>query len=199
MKILPNANNLHLVTQDLGSELLIYNTVSNKAYSLNETAKTVFIHCDGKHSFDYLKQKYRYTDDLLHLTLDELQRKDLIDYKNNHFGNLSRREIVKRVGLTSLIALPVVTGLLAPLSAQAASQASNIAACQPCQNNAQCASGSCVTDSNGNNVCTDAARGEPRGSDQSPAVSQGDCNDIVTAECCSASGTFTAPDRCICN
>ena len=122
MKTLPKARTSEIVEQELGKELLIYDLTTDKAYCLNETSAKIFNACDGKTMFDDLKRRYNFTDDLIHFALAELKARELLeDYKSDHFTGLSRREIIRKVGRASLVALPVVAGLTAPHAAQAAS------------------------------------------------------------------------------
>lgn len=119
---LPKARTADLLEQEADQELLIYDLRINKAYSLNETLKNVFSGCSKRQSFDELKRRYKYTDDLIHFALDELEANDLIeDYRSSYFIGLSRREIIKKVGLATMAALPVIVGLTAPPAAHAAS------------------------------------------------------------------------------
>lgn len=119
---LPKARNENIVVQELENEVLIYDFQTDKAFCLNETLSTIFGHCDGKTSFDELKRRYRYTDDLIYLALDELQSRNLVESeKITHFAGMSRREVIRKVGLGTMFALPVITGLVAPNAANAAS------------------------------------------------------------------------------
>ena len=120
---LPQARTSEIVEQELSDELMIYDATTHRAYSLNETSKNIFQACNGTTSFEDLKKRYGYTDDLIHFALDELRRNDLLQesVSQNHFAGLSRREVVKRVGLACAVALPIVTGLIAPPAACAAS------------------------------------------------------------------------------
>ena len=121
---LPKARTGGIIENDLGNELMIYDLRIDKAYNLNETSKIVYLACNGQTSFDELKSKYKFTDDLIHLALAELKANNLLEnYESTHFAGLSRREAVKRVGLASVIALPLISSLSAPTSAQAASGA----------------------------------------------------------------------------
>lgn len=123
---LPPTRTKDIIVQSTGNELLVYDLNTNKAFILNETAANVFNYCDGKHTFDEVKNKHQYTDDLIFLTLDELKRNDLIDGEvGNNFPKMTRREAAKRVGLATMIALPAISALTAPLAAHAQSANSN--------------------------------------------------------------------------
>ena len=124
---LPKAKIDNILVQDLENELLIYNLTTHKAYTLNETSKIIFNSCDGATPVDELKRKYKFTDDLIYLALDELQANDLLkDYQSVYFAGLSRREVIRRVALSSMIALPVISSLLAPTAAMARSTGPNL-------------------------------------------------------------------------
>ena len=122
MKLLPKARTVEIVERDLDKELLIYDLTTHKAYTLNETSKIVFKACDGRKTFDELKEKHRFTDELIHLALGELQQNALLneDYVSP-FAGINRREIIKKVGLATMIALPVILALTAPQASHAAS------------------------------------------------------------------------------
>lgn len=119
---LPQARNTDLIEQETDKELLIYDLRNNRAYNLNETSKNVFQACDGKTFLADFKRRYQYTDDLINLALDELQRNDLIqkDYVSPLAG-IARREVIKRIGLATMFALPIITSIVAPTSAHAQS------------------------------------------------------------------------------
>jgi len=61
-------------------------------------------------------------DDVIYLSLDEIKKNDLIaENYVSPFAGMSRREIIKRVGLASMVALPIITGLIAPKAVNAQS------------------------------------------------------------------------------
>jgi len=122
MKLLPKARTADIVTQNLKTEVLIYDLKTNQAFCLNETLAKVFNACDGQTPLESLKRASHFTDDLIHLALAELEANELLeDYANDHFAGMSRREVVRRVGLASMIALPLIAGITAPVAADAAS------------------------------------------------------------------------------
>lgn len=124
MNRLPIARTENIVVQKAGSDLLIYDLVSHKAYSLNETSRIVFEACDGRTSFDTLIQNHAFTDDLIYLTLDMLRDEKLIQSRPDyHFDRLSRRAVIRRIGLSSLVALPMIASIIAPRAAAALSGA----------------------------------------------------------------------------
>lgn len=135
MNKLPRAKTENLVVQNLNDGILIYNLTDNKAFCLNETSAIVYQACDGKTTFADLQSKSGFPEDLIHLTLSELEKQGFIEMSSDYVSTLngmSRREAVKKVGLATMIALPVVSSLVAPLAADAASGICNwTIGCQP--------------------------------------------------------------------
>ncbi len=127
---LPAAINSDMLTQQLGKELLLYDLKTNKAYSLNETAAIIYLACEGETSFEELKAQTDFSDDLIFLALEDLRKENLIDknYQSNLEG-VSRREVIKRIGLTTITALPLISSLIAPTVANARSSGVNPATC----------------------------------------------------------------------
>jgi len=118
-----------LVVQELNGEVLVYDLKTHKALCLNETSALVWNACDGTRDIgelrDYASAKMNspVTDDLIWLAIDQLKKEDLLvdapDAKS-YFGGMSRREVVKRIGVGSAIAIPIIAGLIAPQAANAA-------------------------------------------------------------------------------
>ena len=119
---LPKARTENLLEQNLEKETLIYDLSIDKAFNLNETLSVVYKACGRNLTFDELKHEYKFTDEFIYLALDELKRENLLaeDYKSP-LGNVNRREVIKKVGLATMLALPLITGLIAPQAVNAAS------------------------------------------------------------------------------
>jgi hypothetical protein len=78
---------------------------------------------------------------VVELAVDQLRRSGLLNASVTETpGGVSRRAILKRVGIGAAVALPVVASVVAPRAAQAAT-------CQPtgsgCTTSSQCCSGVC--------------------------------------------------------
>lgn len=148
----PLARSKNLVVQQAENEVLVYDLNTNKAICLNETSALVWQNCDGKKSFLEIQKAVEkkfgelVTEDFIKFAVDQLKKENLIENKDEietGFNGLSRREVIKRVGFTSLVALPIISAILAP---QAALAASNLANGQACTLSTQCASGCCRED-----------------------------------------------------
>lgn len=152
MKNLPVARDRDVVIQRLDNELLIYDIKTQKAYCLNKTTSSVYDACDGETSFDSLKHNTGLTDEIVFFALDELRKEDLLAEGQEYgspFVGMSRRDVIKKVGMASMIALPVIASLVAPTAAMAASLLPQGAACTT---SLSCASNFC-TDS----VCCESS------------------------------------------
>ena len=130
MKIKPISKKQNIVVQDLEKELLVYDLKTNKAFCLNETCNLVFQNCDGKRTVLELadalsiKLKTLVSEDYVRLTLHELNCDGLLenpDEIKTYLNGINRRELVKKIGLASMIALPLVSSVIAPLAIQAQS------------------------------------------------------------------------------
>ena len=124
----PKSRKRNLVEQEVDGELLIYDLESNKAFCLNPTSSLIWHACDGNRTVDQIndllgKQLQAQTDeDIVWLALDQLSKENLIappvDLESK-FQGMSRRQIIKKIGVGSMIALPVVASLVAPTATHA--------------------------------------------------------------------------------
>lgn len=130
METFPNSRIKDLVVQEMEKEILIYDLIINKAFCLNETSALVWQLSNGKNSVSEIahlmskKLNNLINEDFVQFALNDLRQNNLLengDELDNYFAGLSRREIVKRVGLATIIALPLVSSMIAPTSAMAAS------------------------------------------------------------------------------
>jgi hypothetical protein len=126
----PKSRKENLVIQELEGEVLIYDLEKNKALCLNQTSALVWQSCDGNRTIaeisDFVgKQlKTQVDEDVVWLALDQLSKENLVKKElelGGKFKGLSRREVIKKVGLGTMIALPLITALVAPLPIHAAS------------------------------------------------------------------------------
>ena len=124
----PNARTNGLVMQDLPDEVLVYDLESNKALCLNQTAAMVWRTCDGKTPVAEIARRVSsqtgemVPDDLVWLAIDQLQENSLLEAQvQTKFAGQSRREALKRIGMASMVALPIIASLAAPKSVLASS------------------------------------------------------------------------------
>jgi Coenzyme PQQ synthesis protein D (PqqD) len=118
-----------LVVQEHDGEVLIYDLRSNKAFCLNATAALVWQACNGKLEISEIAERISKqlnetaSEELVWLALDRLEKEDLIEAEEipSRFSGLNRREVIKKIGAGSMLALPVIASLIAPTPAHAAS------------------------------------------------------------------------------
>jgi hypothetical protein len=149
--VLPVARKDNVVIQEADGDVLIYDLKENKAFCLNQTAAAVWQLCNGGRDVtEIAKQLAPETggsanEDLVWLALDQLKRENLIERNfEGIFDGMSRRAVIRKIGLSSMVALPVVASLLAPAAVSAAScTLSNVML--SCTMDAQCCdNGLCV-------------------------------------------------------
>lgn len=154
MKNKPLSRKSNLVVQEVNGEVLIYDLNNGKAFCLNSTSALVWQACNGERSIaeinDFVSRQLNspVNDDLIWLALDQLKEENLIENKtelNSKFEGLSRREVIRKVGLTSLAAIPVLMSITAPVAAQTASAciANNCSCSGPRSPDGSCTSTSC--------------------------------------------------------
>lgn len=166
---LPTARSEGIIRKEVDGELLVYDLKRNKAHCLNQSAAAIWKLCDGRSSTKEIaaslaKEVGATVDErVVWLALADLRRTNLLEEpslanKGNTRKNspakrtksgkwpqvslgMSRREAVKRIGLGTAIALPVVISITAPTPAQAGS-------CLPGNSNCNLATDCC------SGVCT---------------------------------------------
>ena len=120
----------NILTQELDKELLLYDLSRDKVFCLNETSSIIWNLCDGENSVEDIRRKVSIKlktnigEEMIWLALDKLKENQLL---SNHqeveinFNNLSRREVIRKAGLSTMIALPLILSIVSPNAAAAAS------------------------------------------------------------------------------
>lgn len=155
MQKMPQARKSGLIVKEVDSEILIYDQVSNKAHCLNETAAKVWKHCDGQTTVAAacrslsLECNSPVNESVVRYAIDQFAKDHLLEEEATPafmIPGLNRRQMVRTLGLAAAVAVPVVTSILAPTPAQAAT-------CTPqgggCLDGTTCCSTVCNT-----GVCT---------------------------------------------
>lgn len=145
----PRARAEGLVVRELPDEVLVYDLERHRAVCLNRTAALVWRHCDGRTSVArmsrLLAERLRepVADEVVWLALDQLGRDHLLRERvarPAELRGISRRELMRRLGLVAAVSLPLVTSIIAPTAAQAVSCLPTGASCGA---PADCCSGLC--------------------------------------------------------
>ena len=113
-----------LVVQEMPDEVLVYDLNSNKAHCLNQSAAFVWKSCDGTNSVEDIVRQFesngrgKVTEDFVWLAIDQLNENGLLDGEvAPRFAGQSRRQVLKTIGLASMVAVPVIASLVAPQKA----------------------------------------------------------------------------------
>ncbi len=127
----PIARKSGLVVQEVPDEVLVYDLESNKAHCLNQSAAMIWRSCDGNNSVSEIAKLVesqaggKVTEDFVWLAIDQLSENNLLEKQiSSSFEGTSRREVIKKIGIASVIAIPVIASLVAPQSALAAASCS---------------------------------------------------------------------------
>jgi hypothetical protein len=159
VQAIPAARSEGLVVQRLEDEILIYDTERHTAHCLNHNAALIWEHCDGNRTATQLSDLLQAAngntttttekEELVWVALDQLDKSNLLKAsisRPEKINGLTRRQLMKAAGVAALIAVPVVSTIIAPTSTQAATC---LATGQGCTTSAQCCSGLC----DGTNTC----------------------------------------------
>lgn len=135
------------LTRQFEDEILIFDPVRQEGHCLNSTAAAVWKLCDGKSAPSQMAEalsrqlSVRVDQRVVELALERLADAHVLEEPEASARESSRRTAIRRIGIAAAIALPLVTSIVAPMPAHAASCVHNL---QPCASNAQCCSGVCT-------------------------------------------------------
>ncbi len=142
----PRARKKQLLVETTGDGLLVYDLDRHNAHSLNRAATAIWKSCDGHRSVEEIASRLdadlspgaRMT--VVRQALADFERKRLLENSGFLDERISRRDLVKKIGMGAAVALtlPVVTSIVAPAAAQAVSCR---LAGQPCDSTHVCCSG----------------------------------------------------------
>jgi hypothetical protein len=144
----PRARSGGLVVRELEGEVLVYDLERHRAVCLNSSAAAVWRSCDGRTDVANLSAALaagQGGEEVVWLALEQLARDQLLEERPPRAAGarrVTRRELIRRLGLAAAASLPLVTSIVAPTPAQAAS-------CKPpgdpCTSSLECCSGLCAS------------------------------------------------------
>ena len=162
---LPKARTIQLITRKVAGEMLVYDRNRDEAHCLNPTAARVWTHCDGATTVAEMahlladEMQTPVAAEVVWLAVEQLRKARLLQEPHlqeplagpKRIEHLSRRALVKRIGVGAAVTLPFIRSITAPTAAQAAS-------CRPtgalCTANSQCCSNNCLDNGRGTFECT---------------------------------------------
>jgi hypothetical protein len=121
----PLARTDGLVVHEMPGELLVYDVKADKAHCLNATSASVWRACDGARSVTDLSALVdadgpaSAREGVVLLALEQFQENNLLESRIDLGPTYSRRDVVRRIGLS--VALPVIASLAVETTLMAAS------------------------------------------------------------------------------
>lgn len=137
----PKARTDQLLVQRTGQDTLVYDERTHRAHSLDARAARVWDLCDGTRTERQIAEAYgdgTTGEAVVRWTLAELEKSALLEGEAGERAALSRRVLIKRVGLA---AIPVIMAITAPRARAAVSTCSAVG--QPCDIKPCCAGLTC--------------------------------------------------------
>ncbi|HEX6509734.1 MAG TPA: PqqD family protein [Chloroflexota bacterium] len=154
-RLVPRARQAGLVVRELDEETVVYDLERDQAHCLGPTAALIWKHCDGQTTVPELVallQEELSTpvgEDTVWQAIVELGGYHLLEEQVSRpaGGTMSRRELMRRAGIATVVGLPLITSLAVPTAAMAASCSAGsgrTTGC-PCAKGSDCASLCCVS------------------------------------------------------
>lgn len=199
----PLCRKANIVIQEFENEILIYDLNINTAFCLNQTSALVYQLCDGTKTVAEISDlmskmlKTLVSEDIVWLAINELKKNNLLENETdltNHFAGLTRREAVKRVGLTTMVALPIISSIIAPSAIMA--QTGGLAPGSACTTSPECQEQNCSR----NTCCVATNTVSPTNLANDVFFATGNCPVDVVIYCCSGMGSpFGGGGDCQCS
>jgi len=142
-----------LLVLPVDDEVLVYDLVRHKAHCLNQAAATVWKHCDGRHTVEELARTVGrdldspFDEEMVWLAIGQLDKARLLEQRVAAAAGsrkITRREVIKRVGLAAAVSVPLISSIISPTPSQAATC---VAKGGSCTSSLQCCSRVCNTTS----------------------------------------------------
>jgi len=117
-----------LLKQPVDDELLVYDLKRHKAHCLNKAAAIVWEECNGRNTVADLvrllenRLQTRFDEEMVWVALDQLDRARLLSPRITRPeapNRISRRDVLKRVGIAAALTVPLITSVMSPTAAQA--------------------------------------------------------------------------------
>jgi len=150
--MMPRARKAGLIVRELEDETLVYDVDTDEAHCLNQAAARIWKHCDGTSSVtqicEFLSQTMETTIDekVVWYALEQFSKDGLLVERIQPppafmIAGMSRRRMVRTLGLAAMVAIPLVTSIVAPTPVQAGGSCLPVGS--PCKSNSECCSGFC--------------------------------------------------------
>jgi hypothetical protein len=127
---MPLARKDDLIIKALTDEVVVYDLERHEVHCLNRAAALVWQHCDGRTTTAEIiallrhELKIEADHEVVWLALDGLRKANLLrstaGRKARPTRRLSRRALIQKLGVAAAASLPLITSMLAPQAAAAA-------------------------------------------------------------------------------
>ena len=156
---LPRGRKRQLIMKEVAGELIVYDLASDRVHCLNSTAAFVWSRCDGRTNVATIARllenefKIPVDENIVLYALEQLNKSKLLDESYTVIApeNAISRRAVMRLAAVTALTLPLISSIVAPTAAQAAS-------CLPsgsgCASDSACCSNNCVDNGRGGLQCT---------------------------------------------
>ena len=111
--------------------MLVYDEEGHRAHCLNRTAALVWKSCDGRTNVPAIAERVGaqlsapVSEEVVWLALDQLAEFELLTARESSSPRpsnlMSRRKLLKRLGVAAAVTLPLVTSVVSPTAAEAQS------------------------------------------------------------------------------
>ena len=128
---LPAAREARLLVRELAEEVLVYDEEGHRAHCLNRTAALVWKSCDGRTSVARIAERVgaqmsaHVSEEVVWLALEQLAEFDLLSTGAARAAAatslISRRKMLRRLGVAAAVSLPLITSVVSPTAAEAQS------------------------------------------------------------------------------
>jgi hypothetical protein len=127
-----------LLVHPVEDEVLVYDLLRHKAHCLNPAAAAVWKNCDGRKTIAELARTVGreldviFDEQIVWLALGQLDQARLLEERlapRPGSQKISRREVMKKVGLAAAASVPVISTIVSPTPAQAATCVGKGGAC----------------------------------------------------------------------
>lgn len=147
---LPRARRSDLIVQQMEQEIVVYDSVGDKANVLNVTAAAVWQACDGQRTVSEIAALVSrelgspVNEAVVYYTLDQLAKKNLLETRAAvpaQYQRLTRRDFLRAGLVGAAVVVPVIVTMTVPKAASA--QGSCGGNGSQCLSATQCCSGCC--------------------------------------------------------
>lgn len=125
--VLPHARQEGLVVQEIPDEVLVYDLERHEAHCLNPTAARVWKYCDGRTSVPDIAHRLQHElntpvdETVVWYALERLDKSNLLQARvarSAGAAKVSRRDVLGKLGIGTVLAIPLITSIVAPTAAQ---------------------------------------------------------------------------------